>query len=124
VFQITSAQSVYLRCIIFALVTMSLRGECLAASPGIAGDWETSGRHYGLQITPYGDLAFFNYLHRCPISWSKYLLNGKHIETIDAETHQRRSLHVISGSEIRDDTTGYVYRPVTTIVLSGNPPHC
>jgi hypothetical protein len=123
-FQTTSARSVYFRFIAFLLLTVSLRAESFAASSGIVGDWETSGRHDGLLITPHGDLAFFNYQHRCPTSWSKYQLRGKNIQAIDVETHRHRSLQVISASEIWDTSTGYVYHPVSSIALLRNPQHC
>jgi hypothetical protein len=124
VFQVMSARSVYFRFMVFSLLSMSLCAESFAASSGIVGDWETSGRHDGLLITLHGVMDFYNYQHRCPTSWSKYVLRGNNIQAIDVETHRPRSLQVISASEIRDTSTGYVYHPVSSITFSGNPKRC
>lgn len=123
----TLAKSTVIRGAIGMLLTLCvyfLASAVSVASPQIAGSWETSERRDGLLFTPAGDLAFFNYEHRSPTSWSKYVLRGDQVEATDVRTHQERSLRLTSASELRDTSTGYEYHRVSTIVFRASPTHC
>jgi hypothetical protein len=107
-----------------AILAAALDVESAAAATNVVGAWETSAQHDGMTFAPFGDVEFYNYQHRCPVAWAKFVAYGDDIRATELETRKVHLLSMISSSELRDNLTGFVYHRVSNVEFKANPKGC